>query len=263
MFVCLKLAWGFKPLHAQDTLFWGSVVAYSAAYTGLWFVWYNGMPQTRFHFFNDWKEWLQMDKAGHLYAAFQQSRLYLQWQKDKKRWWLYGSMGFLSLLPLEIMDGFMVEWGASWGDLVANATGALLATTLYATQQQHRWSIKYSYHPERLSDYYPKTFGENLAQKIFKDYNGQTYWLCWAPIKKYPWIGIALGYGAANLQGSPEKFTITPFREYYFGLDINLRNLPVKKRWLKTLFWLADAIRLPLPTLAWDKQGFRGYLLYF
>ena len=32
--------------------------------------WYAGYPKSKFHFFNDNKEWLQMDKLGHFSTSF-------------------------------------------------------------------------------------------------------------------------------------------------------------------------------------------------
>jgi hypothetical protein len=37
--------------------------------------WFDQYSTGKFHFFNDNKEWLQMDKAGHLYTNYQTSRL--------------------------------------------------------------------------------------------------------------------------------------------------------------------------------------------
>lgn len=42
---------------------------------GLSQLWYKDIPKSKFHFFNDNKEWLQMDKAGHFYAAHKINQL--------------------------------------------------------------------------------------------------------------------------------------------------------------------------------------------
>ena len=44
--------------------------AYSAAMIGLNEVWYSDFPRSDFHFFNDNREWKQLDKVGHFYSAF-------------------------------------------------------------------------------------------------------------------------------------------------------------------------------------------------
>src|ERR1700716_565760 len=40
------------------------------ASAGLYYLWYKKFPKTRFHFFNDNAEWLQMDKVGHMTTAY-------------------------------------------------------------------------------------------------------------------------------------------------------------------------------------------------
>ena len=37
--------------------------------------WYTDYPKAHFHFFNDNREWNQMDKAGHLWTTYQVSRI--------------------------------------------------------------------------------------------------------------------------------------------------------------------------------------------
>src|SRR5665213_1512068 len=37
---------------------------------GLQYLWYKKYPKSRFHFFNDNNEWLQMDKVGHATSAY-------------------------------------------------------------------------------------------------------------------------------------------------------------------------------------------------
>src|SRR5215210_5273039 len=46
------------------------VVTYGATMTGLYQAWYADFPSTHFHFFNDWREWQQMDKSGHLLMSY-------------------------------------------------------------------------------------------------------------------------------------------------------------------------------------------------
>jgi hypothetical protein len=43
---------------SQVALWTGSFIALNQA-------WYADYPKQDFHFFNDWKEWQQMDKSGH------------------------------------------------------------------------------------------------------------------------------------------------------------------------------------------------------
>src|SRR5436189_125292 len=52
----------------------GNIIGYSAILVGLNAAWYSQYPRSRFHFFNDNAEWLQVDKAGHTYGAYIESR---------------------------------------------------------------------------------------------------------------------------------------------------------------------------------------------
>ena len=46
---------------SQAALWTGSFIALNKA-------WYADYPKQSFHFFNDWSEWQQMDKAGHAWT---------------------------------------------------------------------------------------------------------------------------------------------------------------------------------------------------
>ncbi|CAN5554999.1 hypothetical protein BH23BAC1_BH23BAC1_42130 [soil metagenome] len=111
----------------------GLSIGFAAGYTTgmilLHQAWYKYDDRTSFHFFNDNSHWNQMDKAGHFWAAYHQSRLgvdMLKWAgvKEKKAI-IYGSLvGILFQTPIEIFDGFSEEYGASLGDMAANTLGS-------------------------------------------------------------------------------------------------------------------------------------------
>ncbi|NNK89971.1 MAG: DUF2279 domain-containing protein, partial [Saprospiraceae bacterium] len=99
----------------------GTIGLYSAASTGLYFAWYKQYDQEAFHFFNDWGEWNNMDKAGHSYATYTQVLLLhkgAQWAGYENQKAL--NMSVLGALifqnTFEIMDGFSRGWGFSLGD---------------------------------------------------------------------------------------------------------------------------------------------------
>jgi hypothetical protein len=62
-------------------------------------------------------EWLQMDKAGHIYSSYHLGRLGLKCSNGvelSKEQLIFGSgMGFAFLTAVEVLDGFSSEWGAS------------------------------------------------------------------------------------------------------------------------------------------------------
>lgn len=46
----------------------------TATFVGLNELWYKDYPKSDFHTINDNAEWLQMDKAGHVFSAYQLSK---------------------------------------------------------------------------------------------------------------------------------------------------------------------------------------------
>lgn len=56
-------------LHAvrKKTVYIAEASAIGAGLIGLNQMWYADYPQSKFHFYNDNSEWMQMDKVGHFY----------------------------------------------------------------------------------------------------------------------------------------------------------------------------------------------------
>lgn len=178
---------------------------------GLQYLWYKNFPKSRFHFFNDNDEWLNMDKVGHATTAYNISAI----QYNAMRWCgvpvnrsiiIGGFTGLAYLTMIEISDGFSSQWGFSKGDMAAN----LLGTGLFVGQQyawgQQKMQLRFSYHNSIFAKYNPKELGAHLPQRLLKDYNGQTYWLSLniASIlntnSRFPkWINADIGYGAEGM----------------------------------------------------------------
>jgi uncharacterized protein YfiM (DUF2279 family) len=194
-----------------QTLVIGVGSAYGATLMGLNSLWYADAPRSSFHFFNDNREWQQIDKVGHFYTAYHISRLGIQafeWSgipRRKSIWW-GGLMGMIFQTPIEILDGFSSAYGASWGDLTANTVGSGLLIGQLLFWDRERIYPKFSFHPTALARVRTKLLGKNLLQQTLKDYNGQTYWLAFE-IKHFlknssgfpDWLCISLGYGAYNM----------------------------------------------------------------
>lgn len=249
---------------------------------GLNQLWYASYPRSKFHFVDDNSEWLQMDKVGHVYSSYQLGRLSAElWQwsgASKKQQRLYGAgMGFAFLTAVEVMDGFSQEWGASVGDVVANATG----TGLYLAQdllwEEQRIIPKFSFHQTSFAKFRPEVLGANLTEQILKDYNGQTYWLSvnlhsFAKQSKLPkWLNIALGYGADGMLAGNSKdqvatggFNARRTRQFYLSLDVDLTKIKTQSPVLKTVFSLINTIKVPAPTLEISQFGdIKYHFVYF
>jgi hypothetical protein len=104
----------FNPQRFNHTVAVESVVTTSIL-TGLYFLWYADYPQSSFHFVNDNRDWLQMDKLGHGMTAYYvgvSGINLMKWtgMKREKAIWYGGLQGWLFLMAVEIFDGFSAEW---------------------------------------------------------------------------------------------------------------------------------------------------------
>jgi hypothetical protein len=254
----------------------------SGILVGLNQIWYADYPKSDFHFINDNSEWLQVDKAGHLYSSYHLSRFgaeMLQWSgASKKNQLVYGAgLGFAFLTAVEVMDGYSSEWGASSGDIIANASGTALYVGQELIWKEQRIIPKFSFHTTSYSAYRPEVLGSTFSEQILKDYNGQTYWLSanlfsFAKGSKIPkWLNLALGYGAegmitGNSENEASFSTLNPrrFRQFYLSFDVDLTKIKTKSHFLKTVFSVFNAIKIPAPTLEYSAgKGFKAHSLYF
>jgi hypothetical protein len=254
----------------------------SATLIGLNQLWYADYPKSNFHFKNDNSEWLQMDKAGHLYSSYHLGRFgaeMLEWSgADKKDQLIFGAgMGFAFLTAVEVLDGLSSQWGASVGDITANAAG----TALYVSQEliwnEQRIIPKFSFHTTQYADFRPEVLGSSFTEQILKDYNGQTYWLSinlysFSKGSKIPkWLNLAIGYGADGMLSGND--TNTPFflvskaersRQFYLSFDVDLTKIKTKSPFLKTIFSVFNTVKIPAPTIEYSpNEGFRARFLYF
>ncbi len=143
---------------------------------GLNELWYKDSEKEPFHFFNDNNEWKQVDKVGHFYSAF-----YFSYGTSKALTWcglpqqkanLWGALtGFLVLVPIEVLDGFSADYGASVGDLAADAAGSAFFLGQSALWNEIRIQPKFSFRRTSYAPLRPEVLGDGLATELFKDYN--------------------------------------------------------------------------------------------
>ena len=287
-------------IHAQDssttrinTKKWVLVGVQAGLWGGTFYslnkTWYANYPRSDFHLYNDWQEWQQMDKAGHAWSSYQisnhTSKIW-QWagMEKKKAVMIGGISGMAYLSIIEILDGYSDKWGFSIPDILANSAGA----GIYAAQEmgwsEQRITIKLSYSPHRYGTLQGRAndlFGSGDAEKILKDYNGQTYWASvniksFFPDSHFPnWFNIALGYGARTMLGGYEntwtttlgtsinRSDIPRYKRFYLSADIDLTRIKTKNKTLKTVFSLVNVLKIPAPTLEWNGQGKLRFHPYF
>jgi hypothetical protein len=251
----------------QNTVFISEAVLSTVALVGLNELWYADYPRSDFHFINDNSEWRQMDKLGHMYSSYHLGRFgaeMLDWSgASKKNQLIYGAgLGFVFLTAVEVLDGYSSEWGASSGDIIANATGTALYVSQELLWKEQRIMPKFSFHTTQYADYRPDVLGSSLSEQILKDYNGQTYWLSanlylFSKGSKIPkWLNLALGSGVDGMiSGNSENNTQFPIpkteisRQFYVSLDVDLTKIETKSHFLKTIFSVLNTIKVPAPTI--------------
>lgn len=253
-----------------------------AALIGLNQVWYADYPKSDFHYINDNAQWLQMDKAGHVFASYQMGRFgseLLEWSGvSRKDRLIFGStLGFVFLSTVEVFDGYSSEWGFSMGDIAANAGGTALFVSQELLWKEQRIVPKFSFHTTPYASARPNVLGSSVNEQILKDYNGQTYWLS-ANIHSFfkgseipEWLNLAVGYGAEGMITGDDRLVNTVFlpessrfRQYYLSFDVDLTRIPTKSHVLKTIFSIFNTIKIPAPTLEINGKGTTEFhFLYF
>jgi uncharacterized protein YfiM (DUF2279 family) len=239
---------------------------YAGALVGLHQLWYKDYAKSSFQFINDNDHWLQMDKAGHVFSTYHLSKLgydAFRWSGASDRSSLYWGVGtsLLFMTTIELMDAHSAEWGFSWGDFAANMSGAALFSLQQWGWGEQRIKPKFSFHTTPYASLRPDALGSSVGEQIFKDYNGQTYWLSVNPhafLKNdsFPkWLNVAFGYGATGMISARNQLVNSVFfpdrpqtRQYFLSLDIDLEKIPTDSSLLKTLFSVVNIIKLPAPT---------------
>jgi hypothetical protein len=256
---------------------------FSVAMVGLDRLWYSQYERGKFRFFDDAKEWNQVDKCGHVFSPYFIS-VYtfhaLRWSGMKKipAALTSGAMAFSFISFIEVLDGFSVKWGASGSDVAANLAGAALATVQFAVWNEQRIQLKYSLHLQEyprgeLQQRANELFGTSLGEKIIKDYNNINTWLCvntaafFKTQQHAKWLNIAIGYGAGNMYGGFEnkwkdkdgnwidRSDIKRYRKFFISIDADLTKVNTHNRFAKVVLQALNIIKLPFPAVEFNTLG--------
>lgn len=254
---------------------------------GLSNIWYDNVEKTSFHTFDDSKNWMQMDKAGHVYTANKISMLtgdLFLWSgmQNKNAAWSGFGVGLGYQMTLEFLDAYSSEWGFSWSDVGANALGSGSYLAQQLAWKEQRILLKFSAHPTEYAQYRPQVLGGNFAERLLKDYNGQTYWMSASPgsfskNSGFPkWLCFSVGYSVdQKLVGDQDFYTdfgnsppqtIRNFeakRQVLLSLDIDFSQFNIKRPWLKAIVKQFNYLKLPFPALIFSDGKAGGSLLYF
>jgi len=260
----------------------GAGTVWAGSMVGLSQVWYKDYDKSSFHTFNDGANWLQMDKAGHVYTNYQISQfagnLY-KWSgmKSNNAAVMGTGIGLGFQTTLEIFDGYSSGWGFSWYDMASNALGAGIYLGQELAWKEQRFLLKFSYHPTEFAALRPEVLGSNLQERFLKDYNGQTYWVSFNPFlfsksSSFPkWICLSFGYSVNEKIVGDQETYIDPIslisyssqREFIFSLDIDFSRIPVQKKWLKTVLKQLNYLKIPFPALIIRDGKLIGAPIYF
>ncbi|MEO6722626.1 MAG: DUF2279 domain-containing protein [Ferruginibacter sp.] len=270
----------------------GNLVVYSGIMTGFSAAWYSKYARSKFHFFNDNKEWLQVDKSGHFYGSYIESRIGLEaWRwtgvSRNKQIWYGGLSGVVYQTIVETLDGFSSGWGWSWGDFSANILGSSLLIGQELAWDDQRVKLKFSTHRNdygdpALNNRADKIYGKTFAERFMKDYNAITFWAS-ANLSSFfpktnlpPWLSIAVGYGAEGLFGARDNIAkdedgniifnrsdIRRYRQWYLSPDIDFTKIKTNKKGLRILFIALNAFKFPAPSLEFSKGRFKVNAIHF
>lgn len=270
----------------------GNIIAYTGVTVGFNSAWYSKYPRSSFHFFNDNDEWLQVDKAGHIYGAYIQSfGSYEMWRwsgiSRKNRIWIGGLSGIAYQSILETLDGFSAEYGWSWGDYAANVFGSGLFIAQELAWDDQRIKLKFSFHKKDygstdLNERANSIFGKSESERFFKDYNAATDWMSiniksFLPRAKIPgWFSIAVGYGAEGMFGARsniakdingniifDRSDIKRYRQWYLAPDIDLNKIRTNNKTVRFVLSALNAFKFPAPALEFSNGSIKGHWIYF
>ncbi len=236
-------------------------LGYASSLIALYDVWYAEFPKSKFHFYNDGSNWMQMDKFGHGFSGYLLSQkagdLY-RWSGVKKSYpWIGFGIGMSYLGALEFMDAYSQGWGFSTYDVLANFSGGALYLSQELIFKEQVVLPKFSFFPTKYADYRPEVLGKNFPEQLLKDYNGQTYWFSFpiggfAPsVKKMNWLCLSLGYSVdQKLVGDQDSYLdFRAARQFLVSLDIDLTRLPIKNPTLKKVLAQLNMIKIPFSAL--------------
>lgn len=269
-----------------------NILGYGGVMTALASAWYDKYTKTKLHSFDDSHEWLQVDKVGHYYGTWIESRANNElWKwtgmERRKRIWISGLTSVAFQTTIEYLDGKAAEWGWSWTDFTANllGSGTFIAQELAWDEQRIKlkWSFhRKSYNDASLNQRSDVLFGKSTPERFLKDYNGQTYWASiglksFFPKSNLPaWLSVAVGYGAEGMFGADNNIAkdengniifnrtdIRRYRQWYIAPDIDFSKFKTRRKGLRFLYTVLSAFKFPAPSLEFSKGGIKINAIHF
>jgi hypothetical protein len=214
-----------------------------------------------FHFQEDLRYGLWVDKIGHFYGAtaltfvFRKSLEWANFTEESALHWGAGAAAIFQTY-VEVEDGFHT-WGFDRVDFASDIAGAAYPIAQYYWKPLRDFNFKFSYHTSPLLNKKGTDTGFKGQKHIMMDdYEGQTLWLSVSVHNLLPksaaefwppWLCLAFGYGGRNIASTDAN---GPYRVYFLALDLDVKHIiPQETQFLRTLSEALNFIRLPLPAV--------------
>lgn len=246
--------------------------------------WYKDRAVVPFHFYNDNRAWLQVDKLGHAFGAYVYSytgyRYLLGTGLNRKEALLFGgTLGLVLQAPIEIMDGIHEGYGFSWGDMAANAMGSAMVLGQELAFGEQVVRQKFSYRESSYARNANGLLGRTALDRLLTDYNGHTYWIS-APVNRVwrhdripGWLNVAVGYGAKGMYGEFENLSVydgaplpeaVRYRQFLLSLDLDWAAMETDHGLLRLMLRGMTFIKAPFPAIEYNSMGqWKIHWLYF
>lgn len=215
-------------------------------------LWWKG-EKVPFHF--NWEQdsryAIGADKLGHQLMAYATTRTYdaaFRWCGLDSTTAVLSAAGVSVAYQtyIELRDGFSRDYGFSWGDVMANTSGAALPVLQRFVPALRPIELQISFFP---SD----AFKAGAYGAIIDDYTSTTHWVSvtvfdylsadwqqWYP----PWLNLAIGHSVKNLDGLGGGQ-----HEVFVSLDWNLARIKGLPTWLREALQLLHMYHLPAPAV--------------
>mgnify|MGYP000502709812 CR=1 FL=1 len=250
-----------------------SIIYFSSMIT-LYIGWYRNQELGRFHFFDDSKEWNFQDKLGHLYFSYILSDYFYKNLKAEKKGFIKSFLfAFFSISSIEILDGFGINWGFSYYDILFNFLGSFFyfINNFYFN---NLFSLKISYYPTTYYTENPKLLGNTHIERFIKDYNGHTFWLninINKLFKRFPEVlSLSIGHSIDGfIRAEKGKFSsyelefFKPCSQIFISLDVNINKFNVNKRIFNYMKELFNFLKFPFPAIEFSVKKKNFHLIYF
>ena len=259
-------------------LFTGTSAFYGLSVWGMNELWYRNYERSSFHWVNDSKEWLQVDKTGHFLSSYIVARslsggLQSVGLKGNKALLLASGISMLGISTIEVFDGFSAGWGASGSDLIFNASGVALFAAQSLIWNEEKVVPKISWHPTDFASFRPDILGSTFPERLLKDYNGHTLWLSFnlKSLTNYkhlpPWLCLSIGYGAEGMISGYDDPGILPYfgryRQYYLSFDADFAKIKTRYKTMNKIFHHLNFVKVPCPALIFTRKEISFHGFYF